>query len=243
MFSANIAAPFPHEFALLGCRRVRSHSLRPTSAKRPRFGRNLKLMFESIDSIRAFRQRPFIRGMISLAGGTALGQFLLIVTSPILTRIYRPDEMGKLGLFTTFVSFCAVGVVLGYETSIVGVRDTDEADALSLASLLLVVPMSLLCAALAFLCVLRNYAGYGVFPPWVALLIGLGAALNGWLFVLRYRCIRDQRFEVIRRIPLYQNLGRGGGQVVLGILGWGWGGLCLGELLGRGLGLETVGKG
>jgi len=50
------------------------------------------------------KRSAFLKGTFSIAGGTALGQLLLVASSPILTRLYDPTAMGMFGLFVSCVS-------------------------------------------------------------------------------------------------------------------------------------------
>jgi hypothetical protein len=71
----------------------------------------------------------FLGNVAVLAGGTALGQAINVLASPILTRLYRPEEVGLLGLYTAFIGIASVGAALRYETAIVSARSAREAAA------------------------------------------------------------------------------------------------------------------
>ncbi|MGR6001543.1 hypothetical protein ACT7C7_27765 [Bacillus cereus] len=40
--------------------------------------------------------------------GTALGQIIVFLSSPILTRLYSPEDFGVLNLYTSILSFLLV---------------------------------------------------------------------------------------------------------------------------------------
>jgi len=193
-------------------------------------------------SARTAVSNRFVQGVASLAGGTALGQFVLLIATPLLTRLYAPDDLGKLGLFVAFLAFTGNSVALYYDMAVVNATTSEEADELSLVALLLVIPMSVAAGLVSWALIHLRYLGYGAFPEWMATLVALGTALNGWLFVFRYRCVRDQSFGAIMQIPIFQNLGRAITQVGFGLLHLDWIGLCWGELIGRTIGLRTVAK-
>ena len=60
----------------------------------------------------------FIKNTLTLMTGTALAQVVPIVISPILTRLYSPEEYGTLALFTAIVGICSVVATLRYELAI-----------------------------------------------------------------------------------------------------------------------------
>jgi O-antigen/teichoic acid export membrane protein len=60
----------------------------------------------------------FARSVSLLAGGTAGSQLLLVLTSPILSRLYTPTEFGVLAVFAAIVAIFAVIVSLRYQLAI-----------------------------------------------------------------------------------------------------------------------------
>ena len=62
--------------------------------------------------------KPFFRNVTVLAGGTAFAQILTILASPLISRLYSPDE---LGMFAVYVSIYSVIVSVAswrYEVAI-----------------------------------------------------------------------------------------------------------------------------
>ena len=65
--------------------------------------------------IRSFITRPlakgsFTRSVLTLMTGTAIAQAITIAISPILTRMYSPDDFGVFALYIAVVGFVAVVV-------------------------------------------------------------------------------------------------------------------------------------
>ena len=66
--------------------------------------------------------------MAVLAGGTALGQAVVIATSPILTRLYLPEDFGVLGVYISLLGVLGVLVTFRYALAIpLPERDEDAA--------------------------------------------------------------------------------------------------------------------
>src|SRR5690606_30082285 len=74
------------------------------------------------------------RRVAVLASGTVVGQLLVVLASPALTRLYDPEGFGVLGVFVSLLSILGVVVGLRYPLA-VPLPDTDEAasDALVLS--------------------------------------------------------------------------------------------------------------
>ena len=52
----------------------------------------------------------FGRGVAVLAGGTAFGQALAIIASPILTRLYGPEDFGVLAVYTSIIGIAGEAI-------------------------------------------------------------------------------------------------------------------------------------
>ena len=53
-------------------------------------------------------KRDFVKSVAVLMIGTILAQLFSFLISPILTRIYTPEEMGDLNLYLRIVGFLSV---------------------------------------------------------------------------------------------------------------------------------------
>ncbi|MDT2285392.1 hypothetical protein P7H17_03750 [Paenibacillus larvae] len=57
--------------------------------------------------------RPFVKQVSVLAGGTAFSQLLLVAASPVLTRLYTPEQFGVLSVYVALLSiFTVIGSLL-----------------------------------------------------------------------------------------------------------------------------------
>ena len=79
----------------------------------------------------------YARNVITLMTGTGLAQAIPIAISPILTRLYGPDEFGVLGLYMAVVSIVVVLVTGRYELAILLPRQDRDAMNVMAVSVLL----------------------------------------------------------------------------------------------------------
>ena len=63
-------------------------------------------LFSAVKSF--FPKGVFARSVTVLAGGTALGQAIVTLASPLLTRLYGPEDFGVLALYTAILSILLV---------------------------------------------------------------------------------------------------------------------------------------
>ncbi|HEX3011504.1 MAG TPA: oligosaccharide flippase family protein [Syntrophomonadaceae bacterium] len=89
----------------------------------------------------------FLRNVATLTTGTVLAQVLTILTSPILTRIYSPDNYGILSLFISIMAVLAIIACWRYELAIVLPEKDEDASNLLILSLLMTLAMSLITLA------------------------------------------------------------------------------------------------
>ena len=68
--------------------------------------------------VQQFRGNDFVKSVTVLMTGTVIAQVFSFLISPILTRIYSPDEMGDLNIYMRIVSFLAALATARYELSL-----------------------------------------------------------------------------------------------------------------------------
>lgn len=140
----------------------------------------------------------FARNVLTLMGGTAIAQAIPLLASPLLTRLYTPEQFGALALLLAIANPLSLLVCGRYELTVVLPRDDERANALARLGLLLAVAVSLLLASVIWL--LRDTftawlgGGAALVPlmvsPALFLLMGFFQPLNNWL-------IRKQAFRAM----------------------------------------------
>src|SRR6187549_1826241 len=75
-----------------------------------------------------------------LAGGTALGQLVVVLASPILTRLYEPIDLGALAVYVALLTIIMSVASLQFELAIpIAPDDRVAAHLLALCGLVLIV--------------------------------------------------------------------------------------------------------
>ena len=176
-----------------------------------------------------------------VAGGTAAGQAVILLASPVLTRLYSASDLGTLGVYVSLLSMVAVVVSLRYELAIPMAEDQEYVSALlvlaigvaGVVSLLVAIAVLVAGEPLALLMNTPALAPYLFLLPLGLLGFGIYQAFN-------YQAIRDKAFASIATTKLNQSLGQSGTQVGLGLLWAGPPGLIVGHFLGQVLGTGTL---
>ena len=186
----------------------------------------------------------FGRSVALLTGGTAIGQLIMVVATPILTRLYTPEEFGILASFSAVLGMLSGAAALRYELAIP--LPEKECDAVALVILALAVAL-----ALSFIVSLLIWGTGSSFLEWAGLTslfpymwflpVGMFFACTYQIF--NYWAIRQRAYGAIGKTRLSQATGNVLTQGVAGIVGWGPIGLVLGNLVGRMLGIVTLARG
>ncbi len=189
------------------------------------------------DFLQWLRSGRVMASVFKLAGGTALGQGLVVVTMPLLTRLYSPEDMGAFSLFMAFIGFAGVAVSLRYDMAIMSASSDQEADDLLRLSTYL-LPFTSAIATLALLLLIRFDAlSFSRLPSW-----SLGAAFlllgaTGFFTAFRFWVIRSGRVGIVGRASVGQGAARAIVPLILSLISPGWFGLMMGELMARLVGL------
>ena len=162
-----------------------------------------------------------------------IAQVIPVAISPILTRIYSPEEFGALALYIAALSIVSVAACFRYELAIVQPERDEDARALVLLSLLI-------CTILFFfflvLIALYDYYDSDVLGLGggnsILYFLPFGFLLNGLIQTFRYWALRKNRYKVITGVVVTQSSGTAMGQLSAGTL-TSLNGLLIGQLLGQ----------
>jgi O-antigen/teichoic acid export membrane protein len=85
------------------------------------------------------RPGAFIRHVLTLVTGNVVAQLLLVITIPLLTRLYRPSDIGVQALFYSIVTI--IGIMSGWRYPMAIVQTTTDREAVAVMKLSLVLIM------------------------------------------------------------------------------------------------------
>jgi lipopolysaccharide exporter len=97
----------------------------------------------ALDALQRLRASSFTRAVGTLAAGTAASQGVLVLATPILSRLYTDADLGRFGMLMGIAIVAATAVTLRYETSIYLPAEDSDASALLAATLATVALMTL----------------------------------------------------------------------------------------------------
>lgn len=176
-----------------------------------------------------------------LVGGTAGAQLLMILASPVLTRLYSPEDFGLLAVYVSLLSLFTVISSMRYELAIPLPESDQEAANLTILSLFIVIFVTIISGVLIVFA--GSYAAKLLGTPKLAdffWLLPVGVFLIGTYQVFNYWSLRTKSFPTIAKTKIRQTIST----VAIQIIGFKLGGitLVLGQAVGQGAGVLTLAK-
>lgn len=189
--------------------------------------------------MRRVLQSSFIRAALVLASGTTLAQLVPFILTPVLTRIYTPEDMGVFSLYTSFVVVFLGALSLGFSYALVS-ADSEDVTGLVALSIYSIAILTIPVSCLALFLIHQDLLGFGALSPFIILSIALSLVVTELFLVLRYVVLRDGHYRDIASATVNQSIARIGSQVLMGLGGLGWWGLTFGDAIGRVFGVRRL---
>lgn len=179
------------------------------------------------------QQKEFLKYFIVFFSGTLIAQLINILISPMLTRIYSPEEYGIYGSYIALISLLLVFVTGRYEFSINTAENDTEAKTIFVIIRRLAVFISGLFLIIFFFFgnLIKQYAVFQ-FPDNILLLVPITLLLMGILLSSTYALNRYKNFNSLSKSKVLQSTGNASSSLTLGYLNFGVIGLVLGNIIG-----------
>ncbi len=147
-----------------------------------------------------FPSGSFARNVLTLMTGTTIAQAIPIAISPILTRLYTPDDFGIFALYMAIASILSVIATGRYELAII-LPETDE-DAANIAILAIILTFCISFIMLFFMFIFNSeiteLLGHQEISPWLYF-VPLTVLLTGIYQVFYYWANRKKHYREIAK--------------------------------------------
>lgn len=189
----------------------------------------------------SFFSTGFLKNASQLISGTVMAQLIVILTAPIITRIYSPEDLGFLAIFVAMVSIIGSLSTFRYEIAIPLVKSHMESSSLLILTIIVNIFYTATCAFLLYSYskplllflnaeILINYL-------WT---VPLGIFVGGLYKSFTYWALKEESFSNIAKTRMQQSYGMVFAQIVMGFLNFGAFGLIFGYVLGFFSGLARL---
>lgn len=186
-----------------------------------------------LSAMLAFRANASVRAVSVMAIYSGFGQFAILCSLPLLSRLYEPAAFGIHATFMAFVGVVTVPVCLCLEQRIISTGDEAAADEIYAGALMSVPVTSAIGAAILLIFIMFDFFGYSKLPLWSVPLLAVMVGLNGVFVACRCRVVRQKNFSSVARAGLSQNVTRAVAPILMFTVAPFWFGLTAGEFLGR----------
>lgn len=185
----------------------------------------------------------FSKNVLTLMTGTTIAQAIPIAISPILTRIYTPEEFGIFALYIAIASILAVIATGRYEMAIILPKKDVDSINIVILSIMISFIVSFICFLIVFIFnsqiteLLRNpeISNWLYFIPLTVLLTGVYQSFNYWLN-------RKKEYKRLAVSRVAQSSSTAGLNLGMGFAGLGSSGLVIGQVLGQSFATIILGK-
>jgi len=154
--------------------------------------------------LKNIKSNSYLFNVITLMSGTALSQGILIAATPILTRLFTPENFGILALYLAIVGTISVVSSWKYELAIMLPEDEEDAKALVFLSIIITFFTSLIVFVILFF--LKGYLG--AITENVKLFIWLvpvGILINGLLQIFVTWGTRNEQYKSVANTRVAQS--------------------------------------
>jgi len=176
-------------------------------------------------------KNSFVKNLATLLAGTTIAQAIPVLISPLLSRVYTPEDFGVLAFFMAILSVGGVLATLRYELAIMVAPNEEEASQFWIASLII----ALLIGGVVLLGISGSY-------PWISemetfhvlfFILPILVALKGLFNASNLWLTRREEYKRVATAKVTQTTVNSGSSLLFGIMQMGPAGLLLGTFLGQ----------
>lgn len=185
----------------------------------------------------------FSRNVLTLMTGTTIAQAIPIAISPILTRIYTPEDFGVFALYMSILGVFTTVVTGRYSLAIILPKKDEDAINIVVLSIFIACFISIILLVIVFLFnqEITNLIGHADISRWLYL-IPFTVFLSGIYQSFNYWGNRNKQYKRLATSRIIQGGVTGSANIGMGFSGFGAGGLIVGGAFGQAIATSVLGK-
>lgn len=194
-----------------------------------------------LEKLKDILKNKFIKNIIMLTSGTAIAQVLTMLISPIITRVYSPNDYGVLTIYTATLGTISLIGALSYDSAIpIAENDKKAINVLALSNIILFLCTFILILILFFYGenILKLFNAEILIENKYYMVIGF--LVTGLYTILTNWALRKKDFQSITKTKLSQSILGNLTKLLLGYISFGNIGLIIGTILGQSAGITTL---
>ncbi|WHI52431.1 oligosaccharide flippase family protein [Microbulbifer sp. MLAF003] len=180
----------------------------------------------------------FLASVMLLAGSAAIAQGITLGVTPILTRIFSPEEFGFLAVFTSALTILLAVSSLRYEFALPKVRNVKQAQTLVFLCLWVLLVSGFFVFVFVVLTTSSGFVFWG--DQGLIWFLPIGVIFAGAFQVANYWAVRGKSFNDLAKANVSRSLFQAVTQVGLGLAGIGVIALVAGYVLSQAVGAIKI---
>ncbi len=192
--------------------------------------------------LQRLKKNSFAKSVSILVSGTAIAHALVFLATPILTRLYTPEDFSILAAYAAIIGIISVVSCLAFDMAIPLPKDDEEAISLLILALSSTFLISSISFGIVYLIPVTKLTSIGMGSlaqyRWM---IPIAVLLSGAFSALQYFGIRNKGFLTISKARIFQSSLTISSQVGFGVYGVSPFGLLFGQMLSTGSGATYLG--
>lgn len=178
------------------------------------------------------KNKTFLFDFSKILGAALIAQFIPLLISPIISRLYSVEDFGVQGIIISIVGFCWIFSTLRYDNALVIDRLSDPIRNLITVKKITVLATCIIAVIIIiFIQPISEY--FKIDNPYILLIIPIIVYVNASYELLILFNNRIRNFTNIGKIKVIQSSSSGVFQIVFGFLGFNYIGLILAQLLSK----------
>ncbi|MFJ7927806.1 lipopolysaccharide biosynthesis protein [Peribacillus sp. NPDC096448] len=183
----------------------------------------------------------YLSDIITLSIGSIIAQLIMVISSPLITRLYTPAQFGVYTLLMTIVSVIGPNINGRFDMAIVTSENKKEADVLTVTSMLFCLMMTFFISVGLLFIYIFVPDTFKKIGPWIFILIPI-FLLSGVINTLLSYNNKYKQYKLIRSVSVMRSIVLSFGQVIFGFFGLGIIGLIASQVISLALGVKRQAK-
>ena len=178
----------------------------------------------------------FSKNVLTLMAGTTIAQALPIAISPILTRIYTPEDFGVFAVYVAIISIFSTIVTAKYELAIMLPKNETNSFHIAIIAILINIFVSIILSILiaVFHKNFLELLGINQLDNWIYI-IPLSVFLIGLINTLNYWLNSQKEYKQLSINKIVQSTTNASSTLVFGFSKFGYDGFIISQLLAQSL--------
>ena len=192
----------------------------------------IKKPFSFLSSLK--QKNSFVSSVFTLTSGTAAAQLIIILSSPVITRLYSPSDMGILASFMA-IAYMLGDIVTGtYNQAVILPENEADTKALVFLCIIVTITIGFLVSAVSFLFYspLIHILNLQNLPRFWVYSLGFTVIMIGFDNTLNRLSVRRKNFKALSKTAISQQIGVNGVKIGSAFINAGTNGLLFGTIAG-----------